>query len=200
MKLPRNFFKPLAVGAPAPVRELPVRLERMIHFVPPHIEKVRAKVPELIDQVDIVLGNLEDAIPADAKDAARQRFHRDGKCLRLRLGRIVDARQRAQLAMDPRRSLSDRLARRQQSRCDHAAQSRGRMGHPLSRPATRAARGQAQRQPADPHPRHPGNRRRRQQCRGDRRGIAAYAWDQPRPCRSRRIARHEDDARRWRTS
>jgi malyl-CoA/(S)-citramalyl-CoA lyase len=74
MKLPRNFFKPLAVGAPAPLRELPVRLERMIHFVPPHIEKVRAKVPELIDQVDIVLGNLEDAIPADAKDAARHGF------------------------------------------------------------------------------------------------------------------------------
>jgi malyl-CoA/(S)-citramalyl-CoA lyase len=74
MKLPRNFFKPLAVGAPTPLRELPVRLERMIHFVPPHIEKVRAKVPELIDQVDIVLGNLEDAIPADAKDAARRGF------------------------------------------------------------------------------------------------------------------------------
>jgi len=47
MKLPRNFFKPLAVGAPAPLRELPVGLERMIHFVPPHIEKLRAKVPEL---------------------------------------------------------------------------------------------------------------------------------------------------------
>jgi malyl-CoA/(S)-citramalyl-CoA lyase len=74
MKLPRNFFKPLAVGAPIPLRELPVRLERMIHFVPPHIEKVRAKVPELLNQVDIVLGNLEDAIPADAKDAARHGF------------------------------------------------------------------------------------------------------------------------------
>jgi malyl-CoA/(S)-citramalyl-CoA lyase len=46
----------------------------MIHFVPPHIEKVRAKVPELIAQVDVVLGNLEDAIPADAKDAARRGF------------------------------------------------------------------------------------------------------------------------------
>jgi malyl-CoA/(S)-citramalyl-CoA lyase len=74
MKLPRNFFKPLAIGAPAPLRELPLRLERMIHFVPPHIEKVRAKVPELIAQVDVVLGNLEDAIPADAKDAARRGF------------------------------------------------------------------------------------------------------------------------------
>ena len=74
MKLPRNFFKPLAIGAPAPLRELPVRLERMIHFVPPHLEKMRAKVPELINQVDVVLGNLEDAIPADAKQAARAGF------------------------------------------------------------------------------------------------------------------------------
>src|SRR3954463_12915701 len=74
MKLPRNFFKPLAIGAPAPLRDLPVKLERLIHFVPPHIEKVRAKVPELIAQVDVVLGNLEDAIPADAKTAARAGF------------------------------------------------------------------------------------------------------------------------------
>src|SRR5207244_11722618 len=74
MKHPRNYFKPLAIGAPAPLRELPVRLERMIHFVPPHIEKMRAKVPELIAQVDVILGNLEDAVPADAKEAARQGF------------------------------------------------------------------------------------------------------------------------------
>src|SRR3954454_4857660 len=74
MKLPRNFFKPLAIGAATPLRDLPVKLERMIHFVPPHIEKVRAKVPELIAQVDVVLGNLEDAIPADAKTAARAGF------------------------------------------------------------------------------------------------------------------------------
>ena len=46
----------------------------MIHFVPPHIEKLRAKVPELITQVDVVLGNLEDAIPANAKAAAREGF------------------------------------------------------------------------------------------------------------------------------
>src|SRR5437764_2041944 len=74
MKLPRNFFKPLAIGAPSPLRELPLRLERMIHFVPPHIEKVRSKVPELVAEVDVVLGNLEDAIPADAKEAARAGF------------------------------------------------------------------------------------------------------------------------------
>src|SRR6185295_40083 len=74
MKLPRPFYQPLAIGAPAPLRELPVKLERMIHFVPPHVEKVTAKVPELARQVDVVLGNLEDAIPADAKEAARKGF------------------------------------------------------------------------------------------------------------------------------
>ena len=74
MKLPRSFYRPLAIGAPQPLRELPIRLERMIHFVPPHIEKVTAKVPDLVRQVDVVLGNLEDAIPADAKEAARKGF------------------------------------------------------------------------------------------------------------------------------
>ena len=74
MKPPRQFFQPLAIGAPAPMRELPVRLERMIHFVPPQVEKMRAKVPDLVAQVDVVLGNLEDAIPIDAKQAARDGF------------------------------------------------------------------------------------------------------------------------------
>jgi len=74
MKLPRNFYQPLAIGAPLPPRELPLRLERMIHFVPPHNEKVRAKVPELVREVDVVLGNLEDAVPVDAKEAARKGF------------------------------------------------------------------------------------------------------------------------------
>jgi malyl-CoA/(S)-citramalyl-CoA lyase len=74
MKLPRNFYQPLAIGAPEPRREPPLRLERMIHFVPPHVEKLRAKVPELVGQVDVLLGNLEDAIPADAKEAARRGF------------------------------------------------------------------------------------------------------------------------------
>src|SRR5262245_3768870 len=74
MRLPHQFFSPLAVGAPAPLREVPVRLERMIHFIPPHNEKVRAKVRELVHQVDVMLGNLEDAIPVDAKEAARRGF------------------------------------------------------------------------------------------------------------------------------
>ena len=74
MKLPRKFFEPLAIGAPAPLRELPARLERMIHFVPPHNDKVRAKVGDLIGTVDVILGNLEDAVPLESKAAARAGF------------------------------------------------------------------------------------------------------------------------------
>src|SRR5664280_2667573 len=71
MKLPSHFYERLALGAPEPVRELPVRPERSVHFFPPHLERVRAKVPALAAQVDVLCGNLEDAIPADAKEAAR---------------------------------------------------------------------------------------------------------------------------------
>ncbi|MBK9712933.1 MAG: CoA ester lyase [Kouleothrix sp.] len=74
MKLPVHFYKPLAIGAPQPLRELPVRPERMIHFFPPHIEKIRARIPETARQVDVLCGNLEDAIPVDAKEAARAGF------------------------------------------------------------------------------------------------------------------------------
>ena len=53
---------------------------------------------------------------------------------------------------------------------------------------------------ADPRPRDPGDRRRRQQCRRDRRGLAAHARHEPRARRSRRLARDEDDAGRRRPS
>jgi malyl-CoA/(S)-citramalyl-CoA lyase len=74
MRPPRLFYKALALGAPEPQREPPARVERMIHFVPPHLDKVRAKVPEMARGVDVILGNLEDAIPSDAKVAAREGF------------------------------------------------------------------------------------------------------------------------------
>ena len=73
-RTPAKFFSPLAIGAPQPYRTQPVRLERMIHFVPPHNEKIRAKIKDIAEQVDVVLCNLEDAIPADQKVAARQGF------------------------------------------------------------------------------------------------------------------------------
>ena len=74
MKLPNNHYKPLAIGAPTPFRELPVRPERVVHFFPPHIEKIRARMTETAAQVDVLCGNLEDAIPLDQKDNARRGF------------------------------------------------------------------------------------------------------------------------------
>jgi len=73
-RTPAKHFQPLAIGAPEPYRTLPVRIERMIHFIPPHNEKIRAKLKDTIKQVDVVLGNLEDAIAVGEKEAARQGF------------------------------------------------------------------------------------------------------------------------------
>jgi malyl-CoA/(S)-citramalyl-CoA lyase len=71
VRSPKDFFQPLAVGAPEPLREIPFRPSRVIHFFPPHIPKVVAKLPDVVPTVDILLGNLEDAIPMADKDAAR---------------------------------------------------------------------------------------------------------------------------------
>ncbi len=79
MKSPRDFFKPLAAGAPEPLREIPVRPSRVIHFFPPHVEKLVAKLPELVPTTDILLGTLEDGIPMAEKQAARTSLVKIGK-------------------------------------------------------------------------------------------------------------------------
>src|SRR5215469_6264157 len=71
MRNPRDFGKPLAIGAPTPVLEIPFRPSRMIHFLDFSNEKMVAKVPDIAPTVDILLGNLEDAVPVDRKEAAR---------------------------------------------------------------------------------------------------------------------------------
>ncbi|UMG94567.1 aldolase/citrate lyase family protein [Nocardioides sp. TF02-7] len=71
-KSPKDFFRPLAVGAPAPLHEIPARPSRAIHFFDPSNEKMAAKVPGMVGTVDVLLGNLEDAVKADNKVAARE--------------------------------------------------------------------------------------------------------------------------------
>ncbi len=71
MRSPKDFFQPLAIGAPEPVREVPLRPSRMIHFFDPSNPKMVAKVPDMAPKVDVLLGNLEDAIPVERKEAAR---------------------------------------------------------------------------------------------------------------------------------
>jgi malyl-CoA/(S)-citramalyl-CoA lyase len=71
MRPAKDFFRPLAVGAPEPPREIPARPSRAIHFFDPSNEKMAAKVPQMVGTVDVLLGNLEDAVKADHKEAAR---------------------------------------------------------------------------------------------------------------------------------
>ncbi len=71
MRNPRDFFQPQAIGAPEPLREIPVKPSRMIHFLDFSNEKMVAKAADIAKKTDILLGNLEDAIPVDRKEAAR---------------------------------------------------------------------------------------------------------------------------------
>src|SRR5204862_1095191 len=79
MRNPRDFYKPLAIDAPEPAREIPFKPSRMIHFLDFSNEKMVAKAPELAPKVDILLGNLEDAVSVDKKEAARAGLIRVGK-------------------------------------------------------------------------------------------------------------------------
>jgi malyl-CoA/(S)-citramalyl-CoA lyase len=67
------------VGAPTPVIDIPFRPSRMIHFFDAGNEKIVAKLPQTIEKADIILGNLEDAIPVDRKEAAREGLIKVGK-------------------------------------------------------------------------------------------------------------------------
>jgi len=80
---PRDFAKPLAIGAPAPLLEIPFKPSRMIHFLDFSNEKMVAKVPEIAPTVDILLGNLEDAVAVDRKEAARAGLVGVGKGMEL---------------------------------------------------------------------------------------------------------------------
>ncbi len=83
MRNPRDFFKPLAIGAPDPLAEIPFRPSRMIHFLDFSNQKMVAKVPDIAPTVDILLGNLEDAVPVDRKEAAREGLLTVGKEMEL---------------------------------------------------------------------------------------------------------------------
>src|SRR3990170_78108 len=79
MRNPRDFFKPLAIGAPDPLSEIPVAPSRMIHFLDFSNEKMVAKAADIAAKTDILLGNLEDAVPVDRKEAAREGLIRVGR-------------------------------------------------------------------------------------------------------------------------
>jgi malyl-CoA/(S)-citramalyl-CoA lyase len=79
LRNPRAFFAPLALGAPDPLREIPITPSRMIHFFDPSNEKMAAKVPDIARKTDILLGNLEDGVAVERKAAARDGLVRIAK-------------------------------------------------------------------------------------------------------------------------
>ncbi len=198
MKLPNHFYKPLAIGAPAPFRELPVRAERMIHFFPPHVDKIRARIPETARQVDVLCGNLEDAIPAEAKEAARSGF--------------IEVARKTELgytslwvrvnALNSPWFLDDMLqivaAAGNKVERDDYPQGRRHLGHPLRRPVTGPARSQTRSESADPDSRLARDGPGGQECQRHRGRQPADAWNEPGAGRPRRLARNEDDAGRRR--
>ena len=93
-------------------------------------------------QTDILLGNLEDAIPVD-KQGGRPRGPGQGReGGRLRRHRALDAGQLAREPLGARRPHHAGHRDRRQARGDHGPEGRGRLGHPLRRPPARPARGE----------------------------------------------------------
>ena len=172
----------------------------MIHFVPPHNEKVRAKAGELAGQVDVVLGNLEDAIPIESKIAARDGLIAMAKATDFGstgLWARVNALNSPWFLDDMTRlvgEIGDKLDVVMVPKVEgdwdihfvdqYLALLEAR--HGLKKPILvhailETAAG-------------------RQQRRGDRRRLAAHAWHEPRAGRPRRLARDEDDPGRRRPS
>ena len=83
MRNPRDFLKPLAIGAPEPLHEIPFKPSRMIHFLDFSNEKMVAKAADIATKTDVLLGNLEDAVPVDRKEAAREGLIRVGRDMEL---------------------------------------------------------------------------------------------------------------------
>ena len=200
MRSPRSFFEPLAIGAPEPLREIPIKPSRMIHFLDFSNEKMVAKAADIATKTDILLGNLEDAIPVDRKEAAREGLIRVGREMDLGqtplwtrvnalespwvlddLTQIVDEiGDKLDVVMVPKVEgpwdihYVDRLL----------AQLEARAG--LERPILA--------------PRDPRDRAGRGQRRGDRHRLAAHAGHEPRPGRPGGVAADEDHAGRRRAS
>ena len=198
MRNPRDFGKPLAIGAPA----------------------ADARDPVYAIANDPLSGFLQRE---DGREGARHRADRGhpawqprgrgagrsqgGRARRAAQGRqgdgargdpAVDARQQPRVALGARRHHHPGERDRRQVVGDHGPEGRGAVGHPLRRPAARAAGGEGGARAADPRPRDPGDRPRRGQSGGDRDRQPTDAGHELWPGGPRRLAPDEDHAGRWR--
>ena len=182
-----------------PLTEIPFTPSRMIHFLDFSNEKMVGQgCPTSPTKTDILLGNLEDAVPVDRKEAAREGLVQVGKEMDLgdtQLWTRVNALE-SPWVLDDLTELVTEIG----DKLDviMVPKVEGAVGHPLRRPPAGPARGQGRARAADPGPRHPRDGAGRDQRRGDRRRQPAHAGHELRPRRPRRLAAHEDHPRRRR--
>ena len=194
MRSPKDFFRPLAVGAPDPVREIPVRPSRMIHFFPPRTREDGGQgARHRARRSTCCSATSRTASPPTDKEAARAGLV-EGRPRTIDLG---DTQLWTRVnSLDSPWALDDlttaRHRDRRQARRDHDPEGRGPRGHPLRRPPPRPARGQGRADRAAARPRHPRDGPRRGQRRGDLRRQPPHAGPVARPGRPRRQPPHED--------
>ena len=150
--------------------------------------------------VDVLLGNLEDAIKADNKEAARHGLVTIARETDFGTDPALDPRQLPRQPLGARRPDHPGHRDRRQARRDHGPEGAGRRGHRVRRPVARPARGPGRADRAAAGARDPRDRPRRGQRRGDLRRQPADAGPQPRPGRPRRRPADEDHPRRRRPS
>ena len=130
MKLPNQFYRPLAIGAPAPLRELPVKVERMIHFVPPHLEKFARQGSRISPARSMWCRQPRGRHSSRRQGSCALWLYRDGQIDRFRLHGAVDAHECAQFSLGARRHDRDRRRDRKQTGCSDVAQGGRSLGRP----------------------------------------------------------------------
>ena len=200
MRNPRDFFKPLAVGAPDPLLEIPftpVADDPLLR--PVATRRSSPSCPTSPRRPTSCSATSRTPSPVDNKEAARD-GPRQGRPRRStsatpRSGR-ASTRSSRPWVLDDITTLVTEIG----DKLDviMVPKVEGAVGHPLRRPPARPARGEGRARAPDPRPRDPRDRARRGQPRGDRRRQPAHAGHELRPGRPRRLAADEDHARRRR--
>ena len=200
MRNPRDFFKPLAVEAPEPLREIPFPPSRMIHFLDFSNEKMAAKAPEIATKTDILLGNLEDAVPVDRKEAARRGLidtARDADFGETALWTRVNSLE-SPWVLDDLTELVTEIGHKLDVIMVPKVEGAWDI-HYVDRLLAQLEAKAGLRAP-DPGPRDPRDRAGRGEPRGDRHRQPAHAGHELRPGRPGGLAAHEDHPRRRRPS
>ena len=187
-------------GRPEPIREIPVRPSRVIHFCPAAQREAGRQAARAVAHRRHLAGQPGRRNPDGRQSSGAGRRGQDGPDARFRRHPVLDAHQQSRLAVGARRSHHAGRRDRRQARCRDGAQGGRSRRHPLRRSTARPARGTRRAAEATDVARDSRNRTRRNERRGDLCCVAAHAGVVVRPCRSGSESTDENDARWWRPS